>query len=225
MPPFAVRSEPRPASDFPAPVPVPFMPLPVALPRPMPVPPPAPLRPDLSPPEGDMASEPVPPLGSPTFGPGWAVMTTPALAPLPPLEGGAGGAPASRCAPRPVPLRPNPESEVPEPPPTEGGGGTRLVASCVPVGAPELPAVLESDGGGGTTCGAPKDCAADEAEERDPSPATDGAGATTLMPSAVPVVLRVSRGLPPAELAPTDGGGATTLEPSDAPALPLALFA
>jgi hypothetical protein len=172
-----------------------------------------------------MASEPAPPLGRPTFGPGWAVMTTPAFGPLPPLVGGAGGAPASRCAPRPVPLRPDPESVVPEPPPIEGGGGTTLVASCVPVGAPELPPVLETEGGGGTTWGAPRVCAVEDVDERFPEPPSEGAGATTLVPSDVPAAVRVPRALPPAALGLTDGGGATTFVASEVPALPLVLLA
>ena len=97
-----------------------------------------------------------------------------------------------------------------------------MVASCVPVGAPELPPDLESDGGGGTTWGAPRVCADEDVEERFPTPPSDGAGATTLVPSAVPVAVRVPRALPPA--APTEGGGATTVVASEVPALPLALL-
>ncbi len=61
-----------------------FMPLPGPFPRPMLVPPPAPPRPGLSPPEGDMASEPVPPLGKPIWNRAELEITAPALAPLPP---------------------------------------------------------------------------------------------------------------------------------------------
>ena len=100
MPAFAVGSEPCPESALPAPEPAPFRPLPGPLPWPILVPPPAPPRPGLSPPVGDMASEPVLPLlGMPSLEPGWEVITTPALAPLPPLVGGSGGrADIERCA-------------------------------------------------------------------------------------------------------------------------------
>src|SRR5277367_1286295 len=117
------------------------------------LPPPAPPTPGLSPPVGDMASDPVAAvLGNATLGPGWLESTTPALGPLPPVLGGAGGGgPASSGAPRPEPLRPEPELLGPELPARDGGGGTTLLASKV---FPALPLVPESEGGGGTTPGA-----------------------------------------------------------------------
>src|SRR5579864_4237516 len=159
MPPRVLESEPRPAADFPAPGPAPVIPLPGPLPRPMLLPAPAPPRPGLSPPEGDMASEPLPPLlGSATVEPGWLEITAPALAPLPLLVGGARFLPASSGAPKPVPVRLRPEPAEPEPPPTEGGGGTMLFASSVPRGVPAPPPLLpvpppapENDGGGHNT--------------------------------------------------------------------------
>jgi hypothetical protein len=100
-----------------------------------------------------------------------------------------------------------------------------LLASNVPLGVPAPPPVLpvpppapESEGGGGTTLGAPSVGAEDDARERVPlsleTPA-DGGGATTLLPSDVPVELRLPRGLPPV------GGGGTTLAASEVPAPPL----
>ena len=96
-----------------------------------------------------------------------------------------------------------------------------MVASCVPPGAPELLPVLETEGGGGTTWGAPSVCAEEEVDARFPEPPSDGAGATTLAPRGVPVALRVPRPLLPAPLGLTDGGGATTFVASEVPALPL----
>src|SRR5579872_4784968 len=194
MPPRAAGSEPCAASAFPAPGPAPFMPLPGPLPRPMLLPPPAPPRPGFSPPVGDMASEPVPPLlGSPTFGPGWLEITAPAVAPLPPLFAGALPISASSGEPRPTPFLSSPVPAGPEPPATEGGGGTMLLASNVPPGAPAPPPVLPwpppapaSEGGGGTTLGAPSVGAEDDASERvavPPDTPTEGGGATTFAPS------------------------------------------
>ena len=162
MPPRVLGSEPCPAAVFPAPGPAPFMPLPGPLPWPMLLLTPAPPRPGLSPPAGDIASEPVPPLGSPTLEPGWLESTAPALAPLPPVVGGETPVPSSSGAPRPAPLRLRPEPAGPEPPATEGGGGTILLASSVPRGLPAPPPLLPvpppapgSEGGGGTTLGVP----------------------------------------------------------------------
>src|SRR5580658_8664557 len=116
-------------------------------------PPPEPPRPGLSPPEGDMASEFLPPVpGIATFGPGWGEITIPDLSLFPstPL-GGARTAPASPGPPRPEPFLP--ELERPEPEPIEGGGGTTLLASCVLLLDPEP----GTDGGGGMTFAAPRD--------------------------------------------------------------------
>ena len=162
IPPWAFASEPCPAPDFAAPLPAPEMPLPGPLPREMPVPLPLPPIPALSPPAGDIARDPAPPLvGIPTFEPGWLEITAPALEPLPPLFGGASAAPASIGEPKPSPLRPSPEPAVADPPPIDGGGGTTLFADSVPPlpGAPPLfplpPCIPETEGGGGTTLGVP----------------------------------------------------------------------
>ena len=67
--------------------------------------------------------------------------------------------------------------------------------------------------------------AVDEFSGRVPDPPDTpavGGGAITLLPSAVPMPLRLPRGLPPAELAAAAGGGGTTLAGSDA-AVPLLL--
>src|ERR1700686_2774159 len=194
----------------------------------MPVPEPAPPRPGLSPPEGDMASEPVPPLlGNPTLGPGWLESTAPALAPPPPAVGGARTEPASSVAPRPTPFRPKPAPAELEPPPTDGGGGTTLLAKSVPRGVPAAPLafpvpllVAENDGGGATTLGMPMVGAVEDESERVPvlpgNPA-EGGGAITFEPNVAPKPLRVPRGLPPPALAPTAGGGGTTLAASKVP--------
>src|ERR1700674_2755672 len=101
------------------------------------VPPPEPPRPGLSPPEGDIASAPLPPVpGSPTFEPGCDETTIPAPAALPPSAcGGARTEPTSPGPPRPVPFLPEPETPAPEP--RLGGGGTTLLARSVP--PPEPP--------------------------------------------------------------------------------------
>jgi hypothetical protein len=174
-----------------------------------------------------MASEPLPPvLGIPTLEPGWVEITAPALAPLPPLAGGARFLPTSSEAPRPAPPRLRPEPAGPEPPPTEGGGGTMLFASSVPRAVPKPPPLLpvpppapEREGGGGTTLGAPSVGPDEDDAGRIPvlpdTPA-EGGGATTFEPRAAPKPLRVPCGMPPAVLAPTAGGGGRTLAASDA---------
>jgi hypothetical protein len=123
-------------------------------------------------------------------------------------------------APRPAPLRPRPELLVPDPPPTEGGGGTTLFANNVPVGVPFPPAVCPvpppaavSTGGGATTLAKPTVVAVEDAAERVPVPPVTpavGGGAITLLPSDVPIPLRLPRELPPGAFAATLGGGGTT---------------
>src|SRR5260370_26683105 len=100
------------------------------------VPPPEPPRRGLSPPEGDMASELLPPVpGIPTFEPGCDETTIPEPALLPPSDfGGASTDPTSPGPPRPVPFLPEPERPGPEP--IEGGGGTTLLAKRVPLPEP-----------------------------------------------------------------------------------------
>src|SRR5580700_7435134 len=119
IPPRAVVSDPRPvpsfvASAFAAPEPSPDNPLPGPAPRPMPDPPPDPPSPGLSPPDGDMAIEPAPPLpGTPILDPGWFETTMPVPLPLPPLLlGGAVTEPASIGPPRPAPRFPRPRPKV-----------------------------------------------------------------------------------------------------------------
>jgi hypothetical protein len=67
------------------------------LPVPIPEPPPEPPRPGLSPPEGDIASEPLPPVpGRARSEPGLVDRTTPELSELPAADlGGARGEPRS----------------------------------------------------------------------------------------------------------------------------------
>ncbi len=144
IPPWAVESDPTPVPVLPAPEPAlvfsVFKPLPGPSPWPMLAPPPEPPRPGLSPPEGDIAIEPLPPLpGIPTFEPGWDEITIPEPLVFPPsLFGGARTEPESPGPPRPTPFRPEPDSPGPEP--MDGGGGTTLLASCVPLPeAPEFP--------------------------------------------------------------------------------------
>ena len=164
IPPCAFGSAPCPAPLFAAPLPEPFMALPGPSPYPMLVPPFAPPKPDLSPPEGDIASDPVLPLmGSPSLVPGWLEITVPASLPLPPLFGGVSPEPASRGAPSPVPRRPRPEPVALEPPLTAGGGGTTFSASILPPEVPAAPPVLPapppfpaSAGGGAITLGFPR---------------------------------------------------------------------
>src|SRR6202040_2051654 len=69
--PRALGSDPGPLPSLPAPGPGPENPLPGPSPRPIPSPPPDPPRPGLSPPDGDIAKAPLPPLpGIPTCDPG-----------------------------------------------------------------------------------------------------------------------------------------------------------
>src|SRR5882672_3016140 len=108
------------------------------------VPPPAPPSPGLSPPEGDIASEPLPPVpGIPTFEPGWGETTTPEPALLPPSAlGGARTEPTSPGPPRPDPFLPDPERPGPEP--MDGGGGMTFPVSTVPLPAPpEFPVPVD----------------------------------------------------------------------------------
>src|ERR1700730_12722106 len=95
-------SDPEPVPSLPAPEPGPENPLPGPSPRPMPAPPPDPPRPGLSPPVGDIAKAPLPPLpGSPTFDPGWLETTTPEVLPMPLLVGAAAETCAARAPPTP----------------------------------------------------------------------------------------------------------------------------
>jgi len=131
----ALGSEPRPAPDFPAPGFSPLRPLPGPVPFPMPEPLPEPPRPGLSPPAGDMASNPLPPVpGLPGCEPGSVDKTTPELSVFPPapLEG-ARAEPTSPGPPRPEPRLPEPERPEPEP---AGGGGTTLLARRPPLPEP-----------------------------------------------------------------------------------------
>ncbi len=102
---------------------------------------PAPPRPGLSPPVGDMASEPVPPLlGSPTLEPGWLEITAPALGATA-TAGGRGEACAGveRCPEAGAAATQAGASRRTELPPTEGGGGTILLASSVLARIPAPP--------------------------------------------------------------------------------------
>ena len=135
IPPRALGSEPRAVPDFPAPVLSPVRPLPGPLPLPIPVPPPVPPSPGWSPPVGDMASDPLPPLPTPAVEPGSVESTTPEVSAFPPAPfGGARSEPMSPGPPSPVPRLPEPEPPVPEP--TEGGGGTTLLARSPPLPDP-----------------------------------------------------------------------------------------
>jgi hypothetical protein len=154
----------------------------------------------LSPPEGDIAIEPLPPLpGIPTLEPGWDEITTPEPLLLPPsFLGGARTEPESPGPPSPTPFLPEPEPDSPGPEPIDGGGGTTLLASMVPLpGAPEFPEPRPED-----------------AAEPPPEPATVGGGGITFeAPRVEPCPL------PEVELpeAPTEGGGGTTLVESEPP--------
>ncbi|PYX09347.1 MAG: hypothetical protein DMG88_06775 [Acidobacteria bacterium] len=109
VPPRAITSEPRPLPSFPAPEPSPVNPLPGPLPRPMPVPPPDPPKPAFSPPDGDKANDPAPPLpGTPILEPGRSDAMIPVPDPVPPLLGGAAMSPTSRAPPNPAPRLPRP---------------------------------------------------------------------------------------------------------------------
>ena len=115
-------SDPGPVPSLPAPEPGPENPLPGPSPRPTPPPPPDPPMPGLSPPVGDMAKAPLPPLpGNPTFDPGWLETTTPEALPPLLLLGGAVATPASSGPPNPKPRFPLPWP-VSEPPPDTDGG-------------------------------------------------------------------------------------------------------
>ena len=131
-------------------------------------PPAEPPRPGLSPPEGDIAIEPLPPLpGIPTLEPGWEEITIPEPLVLPPsLLGGARTEPVSPGPPRPTPFRP--EADNPEPEPMDGGGGTTLLTSSVPL--PEAPEFPEP----------PPELPPELAPELGPEPTTDGGGGITL---------------------------------------------
>ena len=177
-------------------------------------PPPDPPRPGLSPPEGDMASEPLPPPGIPTLEPGWDEITIPEPSLLPAsLLGGARTEPVSPGPPRPEPFLPEPES--PEPEPIEGGGGTTLFASSgarpeapefsLPVGEPWFVPEPPTDGAGGMTLDAPSPGALPEVEL--PEPAIDGGGGTIFAVSDSPGAPAALR----AVAEPTVGGGGTTL--------------
>src|SRR6478735_6316731 len=99
----------------------------------MPAPPPDPPSPALSPPEGDIARAPLPPLpGSPTFDPGRLETTTPEVLPPPLLLGGAAARPASNGPPSPTPRFPVPRPVGKPPADTEGGGGTTAVPVPIP---------------------------------------------------------------------------------------------
>src|SRR5271169_3387840 len=148
-------------------------------------PPPELPRPGLSPPEGDMASEPLAlVLGTPTLEPGWDESTTPEPPPVPPSAlGGARTDPASPGPPRPEPFLPAAE----RPAPTEGGGGTTLLARSVALpGPPEFPVRVESwlvlepatEGGGGITFDAARAEPGFLPEAAEPP--NEGGGGTTL---------------------------------------------
>src|SRR5580658_2451945 len=189
-------------------------------------PPPEPPRPGLSPPEGDMASEPLPPLGIPTLEPGWEEITIPEPSLLAAsLLGGARTEPASPGPPRPEPFLPEPDKPLPEP--IEGGGGTTLLASsaplpepaefAAPVGEPWVVPEPATDGGGGMTLDVPRDEPGALPEVELPELATDGGGGTIFAASESPGAPAVL--LPVAE--PTVGGGGTTLVAIEPPGPPL----
>ena len=217
IPERAMGSEPCSAPDFPAPESLPVSPLPGPGPWPMLEPLPEPPRPGLSPPEGDMARDPLPPVpGMPGLDPGSVDNTTPELSLLPvePL-GGARAEPRSPGPPSPEPLLPEPESPGPEP--TEGGGGMTLLASRPPPPEPEEFRVLdpwpavETDGGGGMTPEAPREEPWDRPEDEwgvpVAPPPTDGGGGITFVASELPEPPEELREVPAAL---TDGGGGTT---------------
>src|ERR1700678_28433 len=222
IPPRVLGSEPTlvpvlPAPDFP-----PFKPLPGPSPWPMLAPPPAPPTPGLSPPEGDIASEPLLLPGMPTLEPGWAEITMPDPLLLPTSLGGASTEPESPGPPSPEPFLPEPD----RPAPIAGGGGTTLPASCVPSpDPPEFPDPVgepwlapATDGGGGITFAAPNDdpgflplTVAVPDPETEFEPPTVGGGGTTLFagePSGAPPR---AREVPEVFSEVTAGGGGTTL--------------
>jgi hypothetical protein len=226
MPPWALGSEPRPVPVLPAPEFSPVRPLPGPVPLPIPVPPPAPPTPGLSPPLGERANDPLPPLPRPGFEPGSADNTTPEFSLFPPAPlGGASTEPTSPGPPRPEPLLPEPVAPEPDPDPTEGGVGTMLPAKRLPLPEPlafcdpEPCAVPEpeTDGGGGITF-APRDPPPERADEAasapcmDPvaEPPTEGGGGITFAFNEVPWPPLAPRELPAAEALETLGGGGTT---------------
>ena len=200
---------------MPPPASVPCIALPGPSPRTKPEPPPEPPTPGLSPPAGDMASEPARALaGNPTFGPGSFEITTDASTPLPPPAGRATTVPASRGAPSPAPLAPRPEPSAPLPLATVGGGGTTLGANLGPAeadrGFSRVGPAPGTAGGGGTTL----EAAGAATGERVPDVPTEGGGGTTFRANAT--------GLAPVrvpgeevELPETAGGGGTTLAVSE----------
>jgi len=232
IPARALGSEPWPVPVLPAPEFSPgfsagvsaFKPLPGPVPWPMLEPPPEPPRPGWSPPAGDMASEPLPPVGTPTLEPGWEDSTTPERSVLPPapLEG-ASAEPASPGAPRRTPFLPEPEPEESEPPPSEGGGGTTLLASPFAVlgepraPVPEVAPLLATDGGGGITFDALREDPWDRPEVEPPEPETDGGGGTMFVPSDVRRVVGEADELELPEVLPYEGGGGMTLAASAVP--------
>src|ERR1700693_671610 len=126
-------SDPGPVPSLPAPAPGPENPAPGPPPRPMPPPPPDPPRPGLSPPEGDIARAPLPPLpGRPTFDPGWLETTTPEALPPLLLVGGGVATTASRAPPSPTPRLPLPWPVSEPPPDADGGGGITAVPVPIP---------------------------------------------------------------------------------------------
>ena len=192
-------------------------------------PPPAPPSPGLSPPAGDMESDPRLVLGgAPTLEPGRLETMAPLL-PLPLLFGGVMADPGSRALPSPGPFRPSPEPTEFVPPLTEGGGGTTLLAR-VPVRVPAPPPTLpvpppapESVGGGGTTVGFPRYGAEDRERPVPPLTPVEG-GAATFASSVVPMPLRLPRVLPVASSEAAAVGGATTLAGREGAAVPGVVF-
>lgn len=189
IPARALGSEPWPVPDFPAPefsaVVLFDKPLPGPEPVPMPEPPPEPPMPGLSPPEGDIAREPLPPVpGRARSAPGLVDTTTPELSVFPAADlGGARGEPISPGAPRPMPALP--EAEGPEP--AVGGGGIMLLAN-----EPSFPEPMEfrapfgepaaTLGGGGTmveTFGEDPEYFLNDPEEFDPELLVEGGGGIT----------------------------------------------
>jgi len=137
---------------LPAPDPGPENPLPGPSPRPMPLPPPDPPIPGLSPPAGDMAKAPLPPLpGRPTFVPGWLETTTPEALPPLLLLGGAPATPESSGPPSPAPRLPLPWPVIEPPPDSDGGGGTTAVPVPIPPATERCAEPAPSWTVGGTT--------------------------------------------------------------------------
>jgi hypothetical protein len=170
----------------------------------------------LSPPAGDIASEPALAFaGNPTLGPGSFEITTDASTPPPPLAGRATTEPASSGAPSPAPLAPRPEPTPPFPFAKVGGRGTTLGVSAGPEeadsGLSRVGPAPGTAGGGGTTLEAATGAATGERALDIP---TDGGGGTTfladatgLAPARAPVEV--------AELPETAGGGGRTLDPTE----------